>query len=142
MFFNRLRLLLLFVFLSTVLWLGFGYYRSWRRDEGFVKNIRCGELAGTFAKSNADATGHVIRAIYSSKKNSCLAAIEYQNLERYWVSVIDPATRESVYLDSCYWRDKECATSTSSMLGQSINVLSRWADKPLANPASVLPRTP
>jgi hypothetical protein len=122
--------------LAGVLWVGYLFYQRWRETEHFAKNVQCAQLARDFAKSRASDEREpvVISAFYSSKRTSCVAALERQISRRSVVDVVDPVTGEVMWVEGCDI-DGECNAGLEfNMRSRARDVLDKWADTPLDRP--------
>lgn len=78
--------------------------RDRQRHEIFEQRLRCKQLADAYAKSNSDdsTTVFIERIDFSSRRNSCLAAVStaHRNLWNY--DVVDVITGETVHSGMCF----------------------------------------
>jgi len=130
---SRIGLLLLLV---TVSWLGYRYYQHQRDEERFARNIRCAQLARDFAQSRTDddAETTVMYALYSSKRNSCVAALERRFSSRFVVQVADPVTGEVMWVEGCSLPDECNGNMISTMRLDARDAIGKWTDKQLDRP--------
>jgi len=96
------------VLLLVVVLFALTYYRARENTERFNRGVRCVELARDFASSKVTDQAEVIRVLYSSKRNSCLATVEHRNADRFFVQIVDPSTGEVIWVAGCYWQG-ECS---------------------------------
>jgi hypothetical protein len=129
----RVGLLLLLVAAS---WLGYGYYKRQRDDERFARNVRCGQIARDFAKSRTpDGTEtSVLYGFFSSKRNSCVAALERRLSNRFVVQVADPVTGEVMWVEGCSFPEECSGNLISTMRFDVRDAVGKWADRPLDRP--------
>lgn len=129
----RIALLILFAAGS---WLGYAYYKHQLDDERFARNARCAQLARDFAKSRADDGGEttVLYDFFSSKRNSCVAALERRLSNRFVVQVADPVTGEVIWVKGCSIPEECTGNLISTMRFDVRDAIGRYADRPLDRP--------
>lgn len=126
----------LILMLAGASWLGYGYYRHQRDDERFARNVRCAQLARDFAQGRTDdeAQTTVLYGFFSSKRNSCVAALERHLSNRFVVQVADPVTGEVIWVEGCSFSEDCSGNLISTMRFDVRNAAGKWADRPLDRP--------
>jgi hypothetical protein len=117
-------------------WLALSHYHEREDTERFKRTVLCAQLARDFAKGKVRDQAEVIRTIYSSKRDSCLATVEHRSSERFFVQIVDPSTGEVLWVDGCDWHGECSERLLSNIQMKSGDVLNSWADKPLEKPRS------
>jgi|ERR1700730_14316017 len=122
--------------LSGVLWLAYRYYQARLENERFARNVQCTQLARDFARSRAgDQLEPVVTsAFFSSKRGSCVAALERRLEGRFVLQVADPVTGEIMWVEGCTISDECDGNSVSGIRLRARNALDQWADRPLDHP--------
>jgi hypothetical protein len=88
--------------LAVACWGGFSLYRTKQKSQRASLDAHCAELSQLLVKAKPDASAtRVIAAVYSSRRNSCLAAVEHRDGQQYFVQVVDPTTDVAVWTDGC-----------------------------------------
>lgn len=122
--------------LSGVLWLAYRYYQARQENERFARNVQCTQLARDFARSRAGDQSEpvVTSAFFSSKRGSCVAALERRLEGRFVLQVADPVTGEIMWVEGCTISDECDGNSVSGIRLRARNALDQWADRPLDHP--------
>jgi hypothetical protein len=117
-------------------WLGYGYYKRQRDDLRFAQNVRCAQLARDFAKSRTgdEAETTVLYGFFSSKRNSCVAALERRLSNRFVVQVADSVTGEVMWVEGCSLPEECTGNLISTMRVDVRDAVGKWADRPLDRP--------
>src|ERR1700728_1792801 len=125
-----------FLLLAGLMWLTYRRYQAQMENERFVKNVQCRQLAQDFAKGRvADETDPVvISAFFSSKRGSCVAALERRLEGRFVLQVVDPVTGEVMWVEGCTISDECDGNSVSGIRLRARSAVDKWADRPLDHP--------
>jgi hypothetical protein len=118
--------------LAVVLSAGFAVHRMKHESKRASLNTQCTQLAQRFGKVLGGDTPvtEVIAGVYSPRRNSCLAAVEHRDNQRYFVQVVDPATGEVVWSDGCRIPDNCNEPLMSSIRTRSKIALDKIGSEP------------
>jgi zinc-ribbon domain len=116
--------------------LGYRSYLTKVTNEHFSRNVQCAKLAQDFAKGRTsdEAEPVVTSAFYSSKRNSCVAAVERRLEQRFVVQAADPVTGEILWVEGCSMPDECNGNLVLAIRLRARGALDKWADSPLDHP--------